>query len=119
MRFEVDDLVSGVNAGIGSTGTHDMYRMIGNAGEGRLEIALNRGQAFVLELKAVEKIMGIHKAQLLTYMKLSGISTGLLVNFNVKKLVDGIESVPLKRKSDFRFESGGCTDPSFVSARSP
>ena len=45
----------------------------------------------VLELKAVEKVMGIHKAQLLTYMKLSGISTGLLINFNVKKLVDGIE----------------------------
>ena len=54
MRFEVDDLVSGVNAGIGSTGTHDLDRMIGNSGEGRLEIALNRGQAFVLELKAVE-----------------------------------------------------------------
>ena len=45
----------------------------------------------ILELKAVDKIMGIHKAQLLTYMKLSGIATGLLINFNVKRLTDGIE----------------------------
>ncbi len=49
----------------------------------------------VLELKAVEKVMGIHQAQLLTYMKLSGINTGLLINFNVKKLVDGIERFKL------------------------
>ncbi|MFH2002859.1 MAG: GxxExxY protein [Planctomycetota bacterium] len=45
----------------------------------------------ILELKAVEKVSGIHKAQLLTYMKLSGIRTGLLINFNVKKLSDGIQ----------------------------
>ena len=49
----------------------------------------------VLELKAIEKVMGIHKAQFLTYMKLSGICTGLLINFNVKKLVDGIERFKL------------------------
>ena len=45
----------------------------------------------ILELKAVEVVTGIHKAQLLTYMKLSGIKTGLLINFNVQRLVDGIE----------------------------
>ena len=45
----------------------------------------------ILELKAVVKIRGIHKAQLLTDMKLSGIETGLLINFNVQRLVDGIE----------------------------
>ena len=37
----------------------------------------------ILELKAVDEIHGIHKAQLLTYMKLSGIRTGLLIIFNV------------------------------------
>ena len=44
----------------------------------------------VLELKSVEKILPIHEAQLLTYMKLANISVGLLINFNVKRLVDGI-----------------------------
>ncbi len=45
----------------------------------------------IIELKAVDSIKEIHKAQLLTYMKLSGIGKGLLVNFNVKKLKDGIQ----------------------------
>ena len=45
----------------------------------------------IIELKAVDEIKGIHKAQLLTYMKLSGIGLGLLINFNVKKLTDGIQ----------------------------
>ena len=49
----------------------------------------------ILELKAVEKVSGIHRAQLLTYMKLSGIETGLLINFNVPRLVDGIERFKL------------------------
>lgn len=47
----------------------------------------------VLELKAVEKILPIHAAQLLTYLRLGGFALGLLVNFNVRKLVDGIERV--------------------------
>jgi len=45
----------------------------------------------IVELKAVEEIKGIHKAQLLTYMKLSGIDTGLLISFNVERLKDGIQ----------------------------
>ena len=49
----------------------------------------------VLELKAVDEIRAIHKAQLLTYMKLSGIGTGLLINFNVQRLADGIERFKL------------------------
>ena len=44
----------------------------------------------IVELRAVEKISGIHQAQLLTYLKLSGITTGLLINFNTKLLKDGI-----------------------------
>ncbi len=46
----------------------------------------------ILELKAVEEIHGIHQAQLLTYMKLSGIKQGYLVNFNVSRLMDGLKS---------------------------
>ena len=45
----------------------------------------------IIELKAVEEIKGIHEAQLLTYMKLAAIKTGLLMNFNVTKLKDGIK----------------------------
>lgn len=45
----------------------------------------------ILELKSVNAIKGIHTAQLLTYMKLSQIDTGLLINFNVKRLADGIK----------------------------
>ena len=44
----------------------------------------------IIELKSVEQINNIHKAQLLTYMKLAKIKIGLLLNFNVTKLKDGI-----------------------------
>ena len=44
-----------------------------------------------IELKSVDKIMGIHKAQLLTYMKLSEVKVGLLINFNVEILKTGIK----------------------------
>ncbi|MEO0587176.1 MAG: GxxExxY protein [Planctomycetota bacterium] len=46
--------------------------------------------ALVIELKAVERVIPIHIAQLHTYLRLSGIRTGLLINFNVTKLTDGI-----------------------------
>ncbi|MDY6850259.1 MAG: GxxExxY protein [Thermodesulfobacteriota bacterium] len=44
----------------------------------------------VVELKATEKILPIHKAQLLSYLKMSNLKLGLLVNFNVTLLKDGI-----------------------------
>jgi len=49
----------------------------------------------IVELKSVDTIKDIHKAQLLTYMKLAGIDTGLLVNFNVEFLRDGIKRFKL------------------------
>ena len=45
----------------------------------------------IIELKSVEKLLGIHEAQLLTYMKLAGMKIGLLMNFNVNKLKEGIK----------------------------
>ncbi len=48
-------------------------------------------ETLILELKSVDVIMGIHQAQLLTYMKLSGIKIGLLMNFNVSNLKSGIK----------------------------
>jgi GxxExxY protein len=47
----------------------------------------------VIELKAVEKLLPIHSAQLLTYLRLGKYSLGLLINFHVMKLVDGVERV--------------------------
>ncbi len=44
----------------------------------------------IVELKAIEEILPIHEAQILTYLKLSKIRTGLLMNFNAKLLKDGI-----------------------------
>lgn len=44
----------------------------------------------VLELKAVDNLLPVHEAQLLTYLRLSGIRRGLLINFNVRFLKDGV-----------------------------
>jgi GxxExxY protein len=49
----------------------------------------------ILELKAVDKLLPIHTAQLITYLKLSGVKTGLLINFNVNKLTNGLKRVVL------------------------
>ncbi len=49
--------------------------------------------ALVLELKSVESLTDIHLAQTLTYMKLGGYRFGLLMNFNVLRLKDGIKRV--------------------------
>jgi GxxExxY protein len=48
-------------------------------------------QSLILELKAVEEILPIHQAQILTYMKLSGIHLGLLINFHQTRLIDGLK----------------------------
>lgn len=47
----------------------------------------------ILALEAVGAIREIHKARMLTYMKLSGANTGLMINFNVRRLADGIQRV--------------------------
>lgn len=54
----------------------------------RLDIVV-QGEV-IIELKSVESLSRLHEAQLLTYMKLSGIGIGLLINFNVELLKNGI-----------------------------
>ena len=54
----------------------------------RLDIVVEN--TIILELKSCEKIEPIHKAQLLTYLKLSGLNLGLILNFNVPVMRDGI-----------------------------
>ena len=53
------------------------------------------GNRLVVELKTVERILPIHEAQLLTYLRLSGIRTGLLLNFNTAVLKNGIKRMVL------------------------
>jgi GxxExxY protein len=54
----------------------------------RLDIVVEN--AIVIELKSCDKIEDIHRAQLLTYLRISGFSLGLLLNFNVRVMKDGI-----------------------------
>jgi GxxExxY protein len=49
----------------------------------------------LVEAKAAEKILPIHKAQLLSYMKLLNVPLGLLINFHELKLIDGVHRLIL------------------------
>ena len=63
-------------------------------GEGfRADLVIN--DAVVVELKSVEQIHAVHKKQLLTYLRLSGLRHGYLINFNVPVLKTGIKSLLL------------------------
>ena len=59
----------------------------------RVDIAVEN--RLVLELKTVERLLPVHDAQLLTYLRLSGFATGLLLNFNVPVLKDGVRRLVL------------------------
>jgi len=59
----------------------------------RLDLLVER-QA-VVELKAMESILPVHRAQLITYLKLTHCQVGLLINFNVPVLKDGIKRIVL------------------------
>ena len=54
----------------------------------RLDVVVE--DSIIIELKSCEKIEPIHKAQLLTYLKISGLNLGLILNFNVPIMKDGI-----------------------------
>jgi GxxExxY protein len=54
----------------------------------RLDIVID--EKVIVELKTVERLLPVHDAQVLTYLKLSGIRTGLLLNFYSPMLKDGI-----------------------------
>lgn len=54
----------------------------------RIDILVEK--TVLLGLKSVEKIASVHEAQLLTYMRLAKVGVGLLINFNVPRLVDGV-----------------------------
>jgi GxxExxY protein len=59
----------------------------------RLDLVVD--SRIVVELKSVESIKNIHKAQIMTYLKMTGNELGLLINFNVEKLIDGVTRVAI------------------------
>jgi GxxExxY protein len=59
----------------------------------RLDLVVN--QCLIVELKTVEELLPIHQAQTLTYLKLSGKRPGLLINFNVPVIKEGIRRIAL------------------------
>ena len=57
----------------------------------RLDLLVEK--RIIIELKAVERLIPIHEAQLLSYLKLSNLKLGLLINFNVRLLRDGLRRI--------------------------
>jgi GxxExxY protein len=55
----------------------------------RLDLLVNG--SVIVEVKAVEKLHPVHEAQLMTYLKLTGVRLGFLINFNTKLIKDGIK----------------------------
>ncbi|MBL8851901.1 MAG: GxxExxY protein [Planctomycetaceae bacterium] len=67
---------------------HDGVRL-----ESGLRIDILVDECVIVETKAVEKLHPVHEAQILTYPKLTGCRLGLLINFNVPLLKDGIKRI--------------------------
>ena len=62
----------------------------------RLDFVVER--ELIIEIKAVERLLPVHEAQLITYLKLAGIRTGLLVNFHAETLRHGLRRLTLNPK---------------------
>ncbi len=62
-------------------------------GEGKLDFLV--GESLIIELKAVQNLIPIHEAQVLSYLKMTNYPLALLINFNVPLLKDGIKRIIL------------------------
>jgi GxxExxY protein len=60
-------------------------------GSGRLDLLV--GKALIVELKTVEAVLPIHSAQVISYLKMTGLSLGLLLNFKTPLMKDGIRRI--------------------------
>lgn len=65
-------------------------------------------ECVLIEAKSVAKILPIHKAQLLSYMKLLNVPIGLLINFNEMRLIEGVHRLILP--SADKYQSDSCED---------
>lgn len=63
----------------------------GNALDADYRIDLIVEDLVVVEVKAIASLLPVHQAQLLTYLRLTGCPVGLLINFNVPRLMDGVK----------------------------
>jgi GxxExxY protein len=63
--------------------------------DGKLRIDMVVGKKVIVEIKSVDKLLPVHQAQLLSYLKLAKLSLGLLINFNVPCIRDGIRRMVL------------------------
>lgn len=72
----------------------------GETMEGPMRLDILVDDCLILEIKAVDQILPIHKAQLLTYMKLMRLPVGLLINFNEIMLMQGLQRMLLKGAAD-------------------
>lgn len=62
-----------------------------------LKIDMLVENSVIVELKAIEKLAPVHEAQLHTYLKLTGMPLGLLINFNTRSLKDGIKRIAMTK----------------------
>jgi len=69
-----------------------------SVGEGRVDFLV--GNQLIVELKAVEHFSAIHTAQVISYLKITNLQLGLLLNFNVPSLSSGIKRVVLTKKTN-------------------
>ena len=74
------------------------YKSLSIASVYTMDLVVN--SAVVVELKAVEAVLPVHKAQLLTYLKLARYPAGLLLNFNVPLMKNGVTRVLNPRRAD-------------------
>ncbi len=65
-----------------------IYKGVETGGKYRIDLIV--GDEVLVELKSVERVLAVHEAQLLTYLRLTGKRVGLLINFNVAVLHRGI-----------------------------
>jgi GxxExxY protein len=76
-------------------------------------------QAVVVEIKAVERMLPLYRAQLLTYLKLGGYELGLLLNFNTVHLRHGINRVANSKWLDTPVLTGAISDMQFEGEKFP
>lgn len=67
-------------------------------GEGELDILVDG--CLIVELKAVQTLAAVHTAQVIAYLKATGLTLGLLINFNVVRLRDGIRRIVLSTSDE-------------------
>jgi GxxExxY protein len=92
LRFELSRLGIAHRSGVEMPIVYLGHRLDANL---RMDLLVE--ERLILELKSVEALAPVHTAQLLTYLRLSKLQRGLLINFNVPRLMDGVKRVVLEK----------------------